>query len=59
MVLCCIAGGWGPALSTDPSVSIPSKDVLFLNNVLVNPSNESAQWAHFSVCFQPWPTLSV
>jgi hypothetical protein len=44
-----VAGGWGPALSTAPSINIPSKDILFLNNVLLNPSNESAQWSHFSV----------
>lgn len=50
-VLCvvCTAGGWGPAVSSDPSISIPSKDVLILNNLLVNPSNESAKWSHFSV----------
>jgi hypothetical protein len=52
------AGGWGPAVTTDPGPSIPNKDVLFLNNVLVNPSNESAMWAHFSVSFSPTLTNS-
>ncbi|WIA19213.1 hypothetical protein OEZ85_003855 [Tetradesmus obliquus] len=42
-------GGWGPALATSPAISIPSKDVQFLNNIIVNPKNESSMWSHFSV----------
>lgn len=45
----CYTGGWGPALVTDPSINIPTKDVMFINNVLVNPSNASAMWSHFAV----------
>lgn len=47
--VCIPAGGWGPALATNPAISIPSRDVQFLNNILVNPKNESSMWSHFSV----------
>lgn len=41
-------GGWVP-LSGAPTFPTPSKDVMFFNNLVINPSNASAQWAHFSV----------
>jgi hypothetical protein len=42
------AGGWVPS-GTGPAISIPSRDVMFINNLIVNPTNQSAMWAHFSV----------
>jgi hypothetical protein len=42
------AGGWGPAIAGS-AINIPVKDVMFLNNILVNHKNESAMWAHFAV----------
>jgi hypothetical protein len=35
-----------------PAFAIPSKDVMFLNNIIVNPSNASAMWAHFAVSYE-------
>lgn len=43
------AGGWGPALQSVGSISIPCKDVMFMNNLLINFKNESAPWGHFAV----------
>jgi hypothetical protein len=43
-----IAGAWVPA-TTGYGFSIPSKDVMFMNNLIVNPNNASAMWSQFSV----------
>jgi hypothetical protein len=36
-----------------PTFRTPSKDVVLLNNLIYNPANESAKWAHFSVGVKP------
>jgi hypothetical protein len=41
-------GAWVPTVA-GASIKVPSRDVMLLNNVIVNPKNESAQWAHFAV----------
>jgi hypothetical protein len=45
------AGGWGPASAADGTINIPTKDVMFVNNVVVNPPDMWAAWAHFAVSF--------
>lgn len=47
-----LTGGWY-ALSGAPSFKVPSKDVVLFNNLVYNPANESAKWAHFSVSASP------
>jgi len=47
-----LTGGWY-ALAGAPSFKVPSKDVVLLNNLVYNPANESAKWAHFSVSASP------
>jgi hypothetical protein len=49
LLLLTPAGGWVPQSTGIPSLSIPSKDMMFINNLIVNPNNASAMWAHFAV----------
>jgi hypothetical protein len=42
------AGGWGPATGGQ-AVPIPSRNVFFLNNLVVNPPRQGAKYAHFWV----------
>eukprot|EP00198_Chlamydomonas_reinhardtii_P003186 XP_001692522.1 predicted protein [Chlamydomonas reinhardtii] len=47
-------GAWGPASvgdnpPDDLGVAIPSRDVLFVNNLIVNPPDNSTQWQHIQI----------
>lgn len=42
-------GGWGPTVPGDNAVPIPNANILFLNNLLINPSNRPSQYTHFMV----------
>lgn len=43
------SGGWGPGAVNGQIVYVPTKDVVFVNNVVVNPASEGAKWSHFLV----------